>query len=83
MPSIVSPVVPSHKIKLVNQTSRPDAAPQVEARAKKPITKQSKPGSNQPDIPRFESKLSSVSNELESDLIEVTSNMQTLLVQNS
>ena len=71
--AIMSPVVPSHKIKLVNKVNKADITSPAEARKSNSNLTQKE--GNQANIPRFESKLSSVTNGLETDLYEVSSNM--------
>ena len=69
----MSPVVPSHKIKLVNKVNKADITSPTEVRKSNSNLTQKE--GNQANIPRFESKLSSVTNGLETDLYEVSSNM--------
>ena len=69
----MSPVVPSHKIKLVNKVNKEDITSPTEVRKSNSNLTQKE--GNQANIPRFESKLSSVTNGLETDLYEVSSNM--------
>ena len=69
----MSPVVPSHKIKVVNKVNKADITSPIEV-GKSNSNLTQKEG-NQANIPRFESKLSSVTNGLETDLYEVSSNM--------
>ena len=62
----MSPVVPSHKIKLVNKINKADITSPTEV--SKLNSNQTQKEGNQANIPRFESKLSSVTNGLETDL---------------
>ena len=69
----MSPVVPSHKIKVVNKVNKADiTSPTEVGKLNSNLTQKE---GNQANIPRFESKLSSVTNGLETDLYEVSSNM--------
>ena len=80
----MSPVVPSHKIKLANPISKADIISPSDIRVvRKSNANPTLAEGNQANIPRFESKLSSNARDLESDLYEAASNMQPLLVKNS